>query len=289
MKLTVLVDNEVKIGRSGLLAEHGLSYYIETNDVRMIFDVGESDVFIKNAEAMNVNLKNTTHIVLSHGHHDHTWGLCDWVRKISPKINSKPHLIAHEHVFDRKIRLSDLKENTYNEIGAILCRETLQYYFEMQLTKNSPIKITENLFFLGEIERTNDFENKEPLGKICQNGKLSADYCFDDSALIYHSANKGIVIISGCSHSGICNIAQYAQRVGREIWSEDRIFAIIGGLHLKNPSLLVLNKTAEFLKVKNIVDVYPCHCTDLESKIMLSKAGLNVKQAGVGFVFDFPE
>ncbi|HKL42815.1 MAG TPA: MBL fold metallo-hydrolase, partial [Clostridia bacterium] len=88
---------------------------------------------------------------------------------------------------------------------------------------------------------------------------------------------KGLVIITGCSHAGICNIIDYAKKV----CNEDRIIDVIGGFHLLNPEQAVLDKTVEFFKNLNTDKVHACHCTDLKSKIELAKV-VDIEEVGVG-------
>ena len=73
MRLTVLVDNNTLIDRY-LLGEPGVCYLIEVDDVRVLFDVGYSDIFLRNAQLLGVDLLQLDYLVLSHGHLDHTWG-----------------------------------------------------------------------------------------------------------------------------------------------------------------------------------------------------------------------
>jgi 7,8-dihydropterin-6-yl-methyl-4-(beta-D-ribofuranosyl)aminobenzene 5'-phosphate synthase len=239
MELTVLVDNNTLIDQY-YVGEPGVSYYIRVGDVRVLFDTGYSDAFIKNADTMNIELQNITHLILSHGHQDHTWGIHDWLRKYSAKIKKKPMLIAHNNVFDRKIFYNSNTKIT-EEIGMNITKDTLEHFFCIKTSK-SPVLIAENLIFLGEIERVNDFENKTPEGKVQdESGELKDDYCLDDSAVVYN-APAGLVIITGCSHSGICNIVKYAKKVGLKFWNKGNVLGIIGGLHLQNaPDVILIN------------------------------------------------
>lgn len=94
MKLTVLVDNNTYIDRY-FLGEPGLSFYVEENDKNILFDVGYSNIFIKNSFKMNIDIKKTDHIVLSHGHIDHTWGMTHLINFYSEYliegVNIKPN------------------------------------------------------------------------------------------------------------------------------------------------------------------------------------------------------
>ncbi len=150
----------------------------------------------------------------------------------------------------------------------------------MNLTKK-PYWLTDNIVFLGEIERKNDFEGKVAIGTYEENGVKKSDYVFDDSALVYKSS-EGLVIITGCSHAGICNIVDYAKK----ICEEERIVDIIGGFHLLNPEHDILEKTVEYFRCLDIKKVHACHCTDLKSKIELSRA-VDIQEVGVGMTLEY--
>jgi len=79
MKIHILVDNNTLIDRY-FQGEPGVSYYIEDENMNILFDAGYSDVFIKNARKMQLDLYNIDTIVISHGHLDHTWGLVPLMR-----------------------------------------------------------------------------------------------------------------------------------------------------------------------------------------------------------------
>lgn len=278
MKLTVLVDNNTLIDRY-FLAEPAIALLIEQGGKRVLLDVGYSDIFIRNAQKMNIDLRALDYIVLSHGHQDHTWGLDPLIRlytksSIENVPQKKPTVLAHPLAFYSK-KFDDLKE-----IGSLISQDKLSRHFEVNLSKD-PMWLTEKVLFLGEIERTNDFEAKKPLGSITKPDGEEPDYLYDDTALAYKSP-KGLVIITGCSHSGICNIVEQAKK----LCEEERVLDIVGGLHLLEPSSEQLQGTLEYLKKLNPKQMHACHCTDLDSKIALSQI-VNLKEVGVGLVLEY--
>lgn len=278
MKLTVLVDNNTYIDRY-FIGEPGVSYLIETEGKTVLFDTGYSDAFIKNAVKLNINLLNLDYVALSHGHNDHTWGLSPLLSLYSEAVLNnhafaKPALIAHP------VALCSKQYDGNLEIGSIITENALSRFFEMQLTKE-PLWLTDRLAFLGQIPRTNAFECTKPIGKTNRQGILADDYLLDDTALAYRS-DKGLVIITGCSHAGICNIVDYSKK----ICGEDRVLSIIGGLHLLNPEAKLLEATLAYLKSMNLHELHACHCTDLNSKIALSHAA-PLKEVGVGLMLEY--
>jgi 7,8-dihydropterin-6-yl-methyl-4-(beta-D-ribofuranosyl)aminobenzene 5'-phosphate synthase len=277
MKITVLVDNNTIIDRY-LLGEPGISFLIQESDKNLLFDVGYSDAFIVNAQKLNINMFDIDYIGISHGHIDHTWGLIPLIKMYSEavieKINfRKPTLLAHPNAFAKKFYKEEI-------IGSLADKNTLRDYFVINLSAK-PFWITENLVFLGEIERSNDFENKIPIGKCIEQGVEKDDFLFDDTALAYKS-QKGLVIITGCSHSGICNIIEYAKKV----CNEDRLVDIIGGLHLLNPDKEQIERTKAYLKEADVGQLHACHCTDFYSKMALSEV-TEIKEVGSGLVLEF--
>ena len=277
MKLTVLVDNNTVVDRY-FLGEPGVSYFIECDDGKYLFDTGYSDIFLRNATKMDINLLQLDAVIISHGHNDHTWGLGELVKLYSEAIYEgyeckKPAIIAHPDAFlDKNVDGLD--------VGAMLSIDQLKKLFSVKLEKE-PVWLSEKLVFLGEIERNNSFEARTPIGKTLRNGIWEDDFVLDDSAMAYKS-EKGLVIITGCSHAGICNIIEYAKKVCHE----SRVVDVIGGFHLLDPSQEKMNSTVEYLEKCQPHALHAAHCTDLHSKIRLAKV-MNVEDVGVGLVWEY--
>ena len=262
MKLTILVDNNTKIDNY-LLGEAALSFYIEIDDKKILFDCGYSDIFIQNAFKLKIDLREVTEIVFSHGHNDHTGGLFYLKKLYQDSIDlgietSIPTIIAHPELFGSKT------DKKVGDIGCPVSQAQLKNLFEVNLTK-VPKWITQKLIFLGEIPQSN-IENNS---------------CIDDSALVYKS-ELGLVIMTGCSHSGLKNIVEHAKKVTEE----NKIVNILGGFHLFNKSEEYIKELTKYLKTQNIETISPCHCCDLKSKILLSQE-LSIQDIGVGTSFEY--
>lgn len=234
MKITILVENNTRIDNY-LLAEPALSFLIEYKDKVILFDTGYSNIFLRNANTLNINLENITDVVLSHGHNDHTGGL-----RFFSSNNTNIKLIAHPNIFDEKFEING------TPYGCPIAKEKLETQFQLYLTKK-PYYFTKNLLFLGEIENNKSDD-------------------IDDSALVYIMKNK-LFIITGCSHSGIINIINYAKKVT----GIDKIYGILGGLHLINKPQTKIEAISCFFKQEKIKYLAPCHCCDLKSKFILAK------------------
>ena len=262
MKLKVLEDNNTFIDMY-YLGEPAVSYYIEDGNDKILFDVGYSDAFMKNAKKMNIDLDKVNKLVISHGHDDHTGGL-----KYFFKEKRNVELISHPESFNYK------EDDTGLCISSPLTIENLSKVCVLNLTKE-PIKISDHITFLGEIP----VENRYTIGKTIINGEKIDDSIEEDSAIVYKS-NKGLFIITGCSHSGICNIIEYAKKV----CNETKVYGVIGGFHLfKNDKNL--QNTIKYFKDNNIELLYPCHCVSLVAKIEIAKQ-MKINEVGVGLELD---
>jgi 7,8-dihydropterin-6-yl-methyl-4-(beta-D-ribofuranosyl)aminobenzene 5'-phosphate synthase len=272
MELTILVDNNT-ISGSCYGGESGLSCYLQCDGKKILLDTGRTDMFMKNAKRLGIDLLDVDSLVISHGHYDHTWGLQPLVQEyIEASYEKRPwkkaKLITHPDSFLPK-------EAGGKNIGMILGEAQLRQTFDIKKTKE-PVWLTNHLVFLGEIERANDFEAKEPLGHTLRNGNWEDDYLLDDSGIAYMS-DKGLVVITACAHAGVCNTVEYAKKVCKE----NRIHAVIGGFHLLRDKPDVFDATAAYLKDCAPEFVYPCHCVSLNGKLWLAHS-LPVKEIGVG-------
>ncbi|MCG8699222.1 MAG: MBL fold metallo-hydrolase [Bacteroidales bacterium] len=260
-KLTVLTDN---FAGYKLLAEHGLSFLVEHGDTKILFDTGRSDVFLKNAKQIGIDINNEIDtVVLSHGHWDHGNGLTHLRNKT---------VIAHPAIFTKRYRKSD-----HSYLGLSYNEKELKQNFKLILSSAS-YKINRQIYFLGEIPRLNDFESQDTTF-ITDTGLT--DMVPDDSAIAINNNNK-LVLITGCSHSGICNIVTHAKK----ITGLDKVQAIIGGLHLKKADHLT-RRTMEFLIENQVQKVYPSHCTALPAMNLLHSE-FKCVQVKTGMTIEFP-
>jgi 7,8-dihydropterin-6-yl-methyl-4-(beta-D-ribofuranosyl)aminobenzene 5'-phosphate synthase len=221
----------------GFESEHGLSFLIEVDQHKILFDTGASDLYIRNATKLGIDLEEVDRIVLSHGHWDHGNGL----EHIAGK-----RLICHPACFDKRFRKSG-----GGYLGLSLSREEVAKKFELE-TFRHPIKLSDHLWFLGEVPRRNDFEAKSTRYML-EDGR--DDFILDDSGLAAITKN-GLVIISGCAHSGICNMIEHARRITGIF----EVAAVIGGFHLKANNRQT-QKTIKYLEMLEVSRVLPSHCT----------------------------
>jgi 7,8-dihydropterin-6-yl-methyl-4-(beta-D-ribofuranosyl)aminobenzene 5'-phosphate synthase len=280
LSLKVLVDNCTITDRY-FSGEPGLSFLIETEGKKILFDTGYSDLFLKNAQKLNENLLDLDFVVFSHGHLDHTGGLPSLIQHMTTSIIHQipvkvPVIVAHPHFFYPR------PKSAVPNTGSILSPEELSRHFTVAQSAQ-PEWLTKNLVFLGQIDRIFDFELSDP-GKrtiIMKDGRIEKDLMLDDSALAFRT-RKGLVIITGCSHSGICNITEHARKECKEY----RIIDIIGGLHLLATDRNRTEKTGEYLKKLHLAALHANHCTSLSAKVILAK-DCPLEEVGVGMTFDW--
>jgi len=259
MKISVLTENNAG---SYTPAEHGLSYLIEFENNRILFDTGQSGLFIKNAASMHTELGGIDMIVLSHGHFDHGNGL---------EYLDGGTLICHPGCFVKRYRKAD-----HTFIGLKNTKEELSRKFRL-ITSAGPFRISDSIIFLGEIPRITDFES-QTTGFVLEDG--TPDFVMDDSALALINQD-GLFVITGCGHSGIVNTLEHAMSVT----GVNVISGIMGGFHLKENDRQTL-QTIEYLKEKKITRVMPSHCTS-GTALTAFRTAFGSPEVKTGDIFEF--
>ena len=257
MLITTLVENTVN--KSDLLAEHGLSFLVETNNEAILFDTGQGCALIHNAAKMGIDLSRIGKIVLSHGHSDHTGGLGDAL-----KASGGVHIYGHPGIFDEKYSKSKCEQRS---IGIPYTRECLQLRgADLHLSK-TPIQITHSIQTTGEIKRQTDFETIHDRLCVARDGILVKDDLLDDLSMIV-AGREGVAVIFGCGHSGVINTLIQV----REMIGDTPISMVVGGIHLIDATTDRIDRTIHELKKFDIGKLALCHCTGMLAMIKLYEA-----------------
>ncbi|MFA6402997.1 MAG: MBL fold metallo-hydrolase [Salinivirgaceae bacterium] len=180
LKIYVLTDN---VASNTCKAEHGLSYLV-VFDEKVLFDTGQTNLFLENAQILDSPIHETKYLVLSHGHYDHGNGL---------KFIDTMKLICHPDVFVKRYSGKDLKY-----VGLDVDEAELTKLFTIQKSKE-PVWISDKMVYLGEIPRKMNFEKNTSTFYL--EGKIP-DPIHDDTGMVV-VMNQGLFVISGCAHSGI--------------------------------------------------------------------------------------
>jgi len=254
-KATVLCENCV-FSHVGAIAEHGWSVYIESDQGNFLFDTGQGKAIINNARYFNKDLSTIQGIMISHHHCDHTGGLLSVLEQVGKvKVYAHPDLFKNSYVID---------EGKERNIGIPFRQEILeskgaQFKFNASLSEIVP-----DLMLSGEIPRLTEFEKASKRFLLKTREGYAQDFIFDDQTLIMNT-EKGLMIILGCSHSGIINIINHIiDKTG-----QDHIHTIIGGTHLGPASEETKEKTIQALKKFDIEKIGVSHCTGLQTSMRL--------------------
>jgi 7,8-dihydropterin-6-yl-methyl-4-(beta-D-ribofuranosyl)aminobenzene 5'-phosphate synthase len=244
------------------VAEHGLSVLIEVENGEeshtILLDAGLSDLaFMHNIDVLQVDLEKIESIVLSHGHMDHIGGLVGLLEKLGRPID----LLSHPGAYCQ--RRLNLPGKGPQKVLPALDKAALQQAGAHIVTTKAPALLCSDLLLtLGEIKRDTAFEQGFPWAEISQDAAWKVDPFVDDQAVVANVKDKGLVIISGCAHSGIINTVRYAQ----EVTGVKEIFAVMGGFHMTGPLYEpIIDQTVSSMKELAPTYIIPMHCTGWKS------------------------
>ena len=262
-----LLDGEIK---TSIRAEHGFSAIVRTTSAgrtrTLLFDFGFSeDGAAANAKAMGVDMGAIEVMVLSHGHSDHFGGFKKLVKMIG---REGIELVLHPAAFKRerylkfpqdfKARFPQMTRQEIEKAGVRL-RETTE-----------PLALLDgDVLYLGEISRDTEFEKGMPNAFFMDKGVETWDAIEEDTGIVINIKGRGLVVLTGCAHSGIVNTVNYA----RTVTGVNPVHVIMGGFHLTGPAFEpIVGRTISELKKINPAYIVPTHCTGRKSVMEIEKA-----------------
>ncbi len=239
-------------------AEHGYSALVEIEiggrRHRILFDAGVSpDGLVDNLDRLAISPESFEGIVLSHGHFDHVMGLEGLARRLGAR--NLPVMIHPEFWTRRRV----VSPSGDWELPVSSRARMEDSGFSIVEDRQPSILFEGALLITGEVDRTTGFEQGMSIHQAWREDGWQPDpLILDDQALLLEVAGKGLVVLTGCGHSGIINIIKYAKK----LTGIDRLYAVIGGFHLTGGLFEpIIPQTIAALKAEQPQVVIPAHCT----------------------------
>jgi 7,8-dihydropterin-6-yl-methyl-4-(beta-D-ribofuranosyl)aminobenzene 5'-phosphate synthase len=287
--ITVLVDNRADLiakstdtikyhTEKALLAEHGFAALVDLKAAgkRVLWDAGITRIaLLENAQRMEIDLATIDIIALSHGHGDHTAAVTDVLKAMDLRSKAKEWepetglkemhdwirgrripVIAHPAAF--RERWGVKKDGTKHGPFLPPPRDEWEAVGAEVILSEEPYQLGPGCWTTGFVPRLSFEKSGRPSSLLYRDGDAFINDDIDeDQAIIINIKDKGLVIVSGCAHSGIVNTINYA----REISGVDRVWAIMGGFHLAKSTDEELERTVAEIKRCGPEVVAPSHCT----------------------------
>ena len=276
-KITIIMDNSIDLlmantevaqrlplgpnpfDRPLPMAEHGFSVSITVRQGEkhgtVLFDTGVSRKgILYNLDALELNASDIQAIILSHGHADHAMGLPGLIDRLGTR---RLPLVLHPDAYlQRKLVLPNGAEiNLPAPKPEDFRRENIEIIEEA-----GPSMLVDNMVLVsGEVARTTEFEKGFRIHRAKRNERWEPDpLIMDDQCAVINVRGKGLIIITGCGHSGIINIIRHAQH----LTGVSTIYAVIGGFHLTGGLFEpIIPATITALQEIKPRFVMPGHCT----------------------------
>jgi 7,8-dihydropterin-6-yl-methyl-4-(beta-D-ribofuranosyl)aminobenzene 5'-phosphate synthase len=271
--ITIVVDNQAG---DGLLAEHGLSLWIDAGDTRILFDTGQGAALAYNAGKLEIGLEQTDILVLSHGHYDHSGGI-PLVLKAARQAKVYCHPGVVQPRYSTRNGMAKEIHMPRESMAAIdkLPAEKLNWMSRARL-------VARGIGLTGPIPRETDYEDTGGPFFLDPQARR-ADPIKDDLAL-WIRTEQGLIVCVGCCHAGVVNTLRHVFRLS----GINRLRALIGGLHLLNAQEERLAQTVAALHDFAPELIVPCHCTGHKAtQLLTSSFGERVVPGSAGARYSF--
>ena len=275
VKITVL---STMLADGDELGEWGFAALVEVDGRKILFDTGaKTDVVLKNAQTLNLNLADVPDVILSHWHRDHTGGLMTLRRDVASR---NKEALARVHVasgfFDSRVGTPPGVEQ--NQM--IRVREEFEPTGGSFVVHAAPVALQPGVWLTGPVPRKHPERNWSGSVQVKTAGGLREDVINDDMSLVIDTA-AGLVIVTGCGHAGVINIIEHARTFVRPA----AVHALIGGVHLFRATEQTLAWTAAKMREFAVENFIGAHCTGIETVYRLRQAvGLDRARCVVGAV-----
>lgn len=258
MKLSLIVEN--KTYSEGIRTEHGLALLIETDEKIILFDSGESDAVINNANVMDIDLTGVDLAILSHGHYDHSGGM-----PLFNKIDPDAKIYIQKNAFNKSYDIDKKGKPTGNNIGIRWTDEEKKRIEPKLVFTEEPVYITDNIIISGSIPQKLRENGTERF--LRESGESYVHDDMDHEQFLIIRENGKLNIFSGCSHNGVVPIIEYTNM----LFPGEEIRLLFGGFHLYNSKDDHLLFDVGRITSLDVEYFMPVHCSGLNAMFRMKE------------------
>lgn len=259
------------------IGEWGFSAIVEADGHRILFDTGARPATVlNNARELGVDLSNITEVVLSHHHSDHTGGLITLRRAMQQK---NPAALSQAYVGKGIFLARRTSEGNPVEF-LVTTKRDYEASGGRFIEYDHPVELWNGVWLTGPVPRKYPERNWSVKRQVQTAEGWKEDNIPEDMSLVINTS-EGLVVVSGCGHSGIINTLEYARATIRNA----PIHAAIGGFHLYQLDDEKLRWTAAKLREFGLGTFLGAHCTGIEAVYRIRElTGLDRRRCAVGAV-----
>ncbi len=240
MIISVLAND---LAQPGYASEHGLSIHVSHPEHEILFDTGHTDVYLKNAQKMAIDLSMVHHLVLSHGHYDHMGGL-----RFFPKENHIKSVILHQDAFIPKYA----HEETIRYNGAPFKKRDIKWARSLYKEIDNFEEIAPCFYVFGNIPN-----NRQSMIYFAANQHDD----FHDELMLVLEEEGGLTLLMGCAHFGVIE----GLNLVKAFFPNKQIINLIAGMHLNKASMSEIEYVADALEASTLEKIIPLHCTGTQA------------------------
>jgi 7,8-dihydropterin-6-yl-methyl-4-(beta-D-ribofuranosyl)aminobenzene 5'-phosphate synthase len=302
VSVTTVVDNSVDILRpdekvarrwsiwrarksADLRAEHGLAHHVEVargrETARIAFDFGLTpEAMTHNFRELGLDAGAIDALALSHGHTDHFGGLLGFLSTYRRRMRSQLRFYGHpDHYVARWVE----RDGDRVSLGRLDRGDVARWDVDV-VDVPAPVVLAEGVLLSGEMHATEPYEVIPPMLRAERDGALVQDTFIGEQTLVAHVRDRGLVVVTSCSHRGIVGICRHATRVS----GVPKIHAVVGGFHLSGLDAERIDRVVEALRGFEVDYLVPQHCTGAEALVRLAqRMGKELVVSSTGSTFTF--
>src|SRR5262245_13354427 len=302
VSVTTVIDNSVDILRADekvarrwsvprarkiadLRAEHGLAHHVEVtrghDSSRIAFDFGLTAASMThNFLELGLDAGGIDALALSHGHVDHCGGLLGFLSAYRRRMRRGLRFYGHPNHYVARFMERD---GDRISLGRLDRGDVARWDLDI-VDVPDPLVLAEGVLLSGEMRTPEPFEAIPPSLRMEMDGALVPDTFIGEQTLIVHVRDRGLVVVTSCSHRGIVGICRHATRVS----GVSKIHAVLGGFHLSGLDAERITRVVDAFRQFGIDYIVPQHCTGIEAiAALLPRLPGQVIVSSVGSTFTF--